>query len=188
MFSLICAWRKGWVINRYAGDLRCHRAHYDITVMFCLLCGRWIGYNAASLHCRLPQPTIPLSGSLRGWSSSQWIERITVDLKVLIGSIHWPTWLGDSSLNVKYFFYTSLAYSTKEFNPSWAKPSLKFNGSLAYIVKTVIQYDYSWWCFTFQVRWDERVLQAKMIAYLRQVSRFTYVFKQAHWWLSAILW
>ena len=33
MFSLICAWINGWVNNRVAGDLRRHRAHYDVTVM-----------------------------------------------------------------------------------------------------------------------------------------------------------
>ena len=33
MFSLMCAWINGWVNNCEAGDLRCHRAHYDVTVM-----------------------------------------------------------------------------------------------------------------------------------------------------------
>ena len=33
MFSLIHAWINGWVNNREAGDLRCHRAHYDVAVM-----------------------------------------------------------------------------------------------------------------------------------------------------------
>ena len=33
MFSLICARINGWVNNREAGDLRCHCAHYDVTVM-----------------------------------------------------------------------------------------------------------------------------------------------------------
>ena len=33
LFCLICAWTNGWVNNRDAGDLRRHRAHYDITVM-----------------------------------------------------------------------------------------------------------------------------------------------------------
>ena len=33
MFSLICAWIKGWVNNREAGDWRRHRAHYDVIVM-----------------------------------------------------------------------------------------------------------------------------------------------------------
>ena len=33
MFSLICAWTNGGVNNREAGDLRRHRAHYDVTVM-----------------------------------------------------------------------------------------------------------------------------------------------------------
>ena len=34
MFSFICAWINSWVNNREAGDLRRHRAHYDVTVMF----------------------------------------------------------------------------------------------------------------------------------------------------------
>ena len=29
----ICAWINGWVNNREAGDVRRHRAHYDVTVM-----------------------------------------------------------------------------------------------------------------------------------------------------------
>ena len=33
MFSLICVWISGWVNNREAGDLRRHRAHYDVIVM-----------------------------------------------------------------------------------------------------------------------------------------------------------
>ena len=32
-FSLICAWTNGWVNNRYAGDLRRHRPHYNATVI-----------------------------------------------------------------------------------------------------------------------------------------------------------
>ena len=33
MFSLICARINGWVNNREAGDLRCHRSHCDVTLM-----------------------------------------------------------------------------------------------------------------------------------------------------------
>ena len=33
MFSIIFAWIYGWVNNHEAGDLRCHHAHYDVTVM-----------------------------------------------------------------------------------------------------------------------------------------------------------
>ena len=42
MFSLICAWINGWVKNRYAGDLRRHRAHYD--VILTQLRARCMGY------------------------------------------------------------------------------------------------------------------------------------------------
>ena len=31
MFSFICAWMNGWVNTGEAGDLRRHRAHYDVT-------------------------------------------------------------------------------------------------------------------------------------------------------------
>ena len=33
MFSLICAWRNGWANYQEAGDLRRHRARYDVAVM-----------------------------------------------------------------------------------------------------------------------------------------------------------
>ena len=33
MFSLICAWTNSWANNGDTSDLRCHRAHYDVTVM-----------------------------------------------------------------------------------------------------------------------------------------------------------
>ena len=29
----ICAWTNGWANNRDAGDLKRHRAHYDVTIM-----------------------------------------------------------------------------------------------------------------------------------------------------------
>ena len=34
MFSLISAWINGWVNNGEAGDLRRHRGHYDVNVMW----------------------------------------------------------------------------------------------------------------------------------------------------------
>ena len=33
MFPLVCVWINDWVNNRGAGDLKRHRAHYDVTVM-----------------------------------------------------------------------------------------------------------------------------------------------------------
>ena len=38
MFSLICAKTNGWVNNRDAGDLRCHHAHFDVTVIIVAKC------------------------------------------------------------------------------------------------------------------------------------------------------
>ena len=42
MFSLICARINGWVNNREAGDLRRHRAHYDVTVMIAKRGVSWV--------------------------------------------------------------------------------------------------------------------------------------------------
>ena len=35
MFSLILAWTNGWANNWDTADLRCHRAHHDVSVMVC---------------------------------------------------------------------------------------------------------------------------------------------------------
>ena len=43
MFSLICARTNGWVNNQDAGDLRRHRAHYDVTVKWCRIVIQWSG-------------------------------------------------------------------------------------------------------------------------------------------------
>ena len=37
VFSLICAWRNGWANNGDTGDLRRHRTHYHVTVMFMVI-------------------------------------------------------------------------------------------------------------------------------------------------------
>ena len=37
MVSLICVWINGWINNREAADLRRHRGHYDVNVMWTLI-------------------------------------------------------------------------------------------------------------------------------------------------------
>ena len=51
MCSLICPWVHGWINNREAGDLRRHRAHYDVTVMNPTNCCRISG--AFQMHSSL---------------------------------------------------------------------------------------------------------------------------------------
>ena len=43
MFSLLFAWTNSWVNNQDAGDLRRHRAHDDVTVMWCRIVIQWSG-------------------------------------------------------------------------------------------------------------------------------------------------
>ena len=42
IFSLNCAWTNSWTNNGDAGDLRRHRAHYDVIVMYQLLFPYWV--------------------------------------------------------------------------------------------------------------------------------------------------
>ena len=58
MFSLICARIYGWVNNFEAGDLRRHRAHYDVTVM------RISNINHAKLWAVISRPCPYFSGGL----------------------------------------------------------------------------------------------------------------------------
>ena len=45
-----CAWTNGWANNREAGDLRRHRAHYDVTVMDCSSANEVILANIALIN------------------------------------------------------------------------------------------------------------------------------------------
>ena len=56
-FSLICAWIKGWVNNREAGNLRRHRTHYDVTVM--LTSEPYLGFCSHS--CNTPYQQGPFN-------------------------------------------------------------------------------------------------------------------------------
>ena len=50
MFSLICLCINVWVNNREAGDLRRHRAKYDVIVMYLVVTVTWITVHAPSQY------------------------------------------------------------------------------------------------------------------------------------------
>ena len=67
MFSLICAWTNGWVNNQDAGDLRRHRFHYDVTVMWCRIviqCGMFRAFNVSLLSNFELVKRVKLGGSV----------------------------------------------------------------------------------------------------------------------------
>ena len=65
MFSLICAWINDWVSNGEAGDLRRHRARYDVIVMI------WKTAMISYLCC---------NHQIRIWMERNWnFRRIVVD-------------------------------------------------------------------------------------------------------------
>ena len=74
MFSLICAWINGWVNNREVGDLRRHRARYNVIVMR-HMCP--IGILTSSFECKklfhmwnLPNCQSPDCPRWRHWVSN----------------------------------------------------------------------------------------------------------------------
>ena len=67
MFCLICTWTNGWVNNRYAGDLRCPGAYYDVTVMssdfLCSPTGMLMLGPESSEEMRDTKKTLDVSGA-----------------------------------------------------------------------------------------------------------------------------
>ena len=77
MFSLVCTRINSWLNNGEAGDLRCHRAHYDVIVMF-FINSMWpsdtiwqqMWVNIGSGNGLLPDGTKPLPESVL--TNHQW--------------------------------------------------------------------------------------------------------------------
>ena len=123
MFSLICAWIYGWVNNREAGDLRCHRAHYDVTEIY------WARSvdnqsikSAASSSCADHGSCMQGIGYLFK-SRLIYMKPIVCRLNELTKTILCPSWVTfnqafsreDSFLSVaspNYRFYNLFSYST----------------------------------------------------------------------------
>ena len=78
MFSLICTWINGWVNNSEAGDLRRHRTHDCITIM-------WSVISHANWHGRKPNcysDGISYIGwvTFEKWQKRQLISHLTGNL------------------------------------------------------------------------------------------------------------
>ena len=67
VFSLISAWTYGWVNNQDAGDLRRHRAHYDVTVMYGVCSLRDFGNNVRETSIAWVGNSVP------AWNVSLWL-------------------------------------------------------------------------------------------------------------------
>ena len=63
LLSLICSWINGWVNNREAGDLRRHRAHYDVTVMIY----SWFSLTACFSKLIIETRKFPISYFIHGY-------------------------------------------------------------------------------------------------------------------------
>ena len=79
MFSLICAWINGGANNRDAGDLRHHRAPYDITVM-CHTKRDYLKKKHNLFWCIQPKLTY-VAYYIRKYFKDQYLNRAPTSLK-----------------------------------------------------------------------------------------------------------
>ena len=103
MFSEICAWINGWVNNREAGDLRRHRAHHDVIVMFQLchqICLSINGHRNVSNVVVITGPALGLTPQGdRPWVYSQCCTSISLQhiqdvlIRIALSWHHVSTWL-----------------------------------------------------------------------------------------------
>ena len=96
MFSLICAWIKGWVNNGEAGDLRRYRAHYDVTVMY----PRYLNlfdYRGLVRHTRITSCKMSAFIHINRYFARMKVLMVIKDcLKILYQNIRWisvPEWM-----------------------------------------------------------------------------------------------
>ena len=90
MFSLICAWTNGCANNLDAGDLTCHRACYDVTVM----CLRNSWYVLSDFTCPLKQKTTRgqiVNHYLKQWCFAQPFVQAQIKENIKAPR-HWPLW------------------------------------------------------------------------------------------------
>ena len=100
MFSLICTWINGCVNNRAAGDLRRHRAHYDVSVMY-----RWLWRSFKILRprqiCRHFEDDVFKCIFLNenAWISLNFVPKFRIDnIPALVQIMTWCQ-LGDKPLS-----------------------------------------------------------------------------------------
>ena len=102
MFSLIWAWINGWVNNRDAGDLRRHRAHYDVIVI--LMTASWFQCEERikttnAYYCLLTKEDLRARNRYRGQGQ---VITPTLSVGVIICPCHWYLFLAHKSTNSLY--------------------------------------------------------------------------------------
>ena len=83
MFSLISAWTKGWANNWDMGDLRCHRANYDVNVV----CSGHFVRSAMGAKWSAHQILIAMEKSLVKWTFVLW-SHVYVDWMIWFRAYH----------------------------------------------------------------------------------------------------
>ena len=95
MFSLICTLINAWVNNRDAGDLRCHHAHYDVTVMITQRLTSltadiimFIGYISDAIKLGIK------SASAKSYEIGNWSKEVSEKVKTHLtyGLTQWTPW------------------------------------------------------------------------------------------------
>ena len=113
MFSLICARVKGWIKNVEAGDLRRHRAHYDVSVMVMTVYSLFMSFNRENPYVSVVWSWIDMI-KCRKWLHRDWGNYIDVIMGTIASQI--------TSLTVVY----STVYSGADQRKHQSSTSLAF--------------------------------------------------------------
>ena len=111
--TLACAWIYSWANNREDGDLRRHRAHYDVNVMYKLLSLQHTFQPFTAYHLINVQRepvTLPNKANRRdliaaiGLVILNWIQIIDFSARVTLKFDGWPRKI------IGHFFYTTPSF------------------------------------------------------------------------------
>ena len=114
MFSLICACVNGWVNTRAAGDLRHHRAHYDVIVIS--IFGRGICSSKRFPSETLAKPRLLItyySVAFPFWDFAQSMVVILPCSVLNFKTIKWLKWMIRTN---EFSRYLNLGYVSPKFH------------------------------------------------------------------------
>ena len=125
-FSLICAWTKDWANNQDAGDLRCHRTHYDVTVMqscynFSItmnkLCNR-VWYTCPHHHAITKITVVYCQNQIKKWSLTChcFVKVFLYYLLIQLIKGHSCMWTGLGPVLLLFYYKCSSTWQCQAFN------------------------------------------------------------------------
>ena len=130
ILSLIYAWIYRWVNNRKAGDLRCHRAHYDVTVVFqgrfsIVIHIRW-KFHSALIHVVMTWSLWNYANGMTALLARQIRSDTNNNNGFTLKHICHPIWIAMATLFVKWARYNNAFFNDTDLRKIWWRSITKY--------------------------------------------------------------